>query len=218
MNPPPAGPDLPTEPEAPTAPSTAPGRAAAAIALAVAVGLVAAATLGSAGAWGGGTAPVGAAVGRPVTLAAVETYDDLPTTHTDEPVTYDQRPAVGGPHAGAWLDCGTYDEPVREENVVHDLEHGTVWFAVQDDLDAQARAELAALLPGNGILSPYPGLDAPLVVTVWGAQLRLSGPDDPRLPLFLERYGNAQTAPEPMASCDGGLSDPSGGTPTTTAV
>ena len=28
---------------------------------------------------------------------------------------YDPVPPVGGPHAPVWLDCGVYDEQVREE-------------------------------------------------------------------------------------------------------
>ena len=60
-------------------------------------------------------------------------------------------------------------------------------------------------------MSPYPGLDAPVVVTVWGRQLRLEGADDPRLGLFIARYGAGETAPEPFASCAGGLSDPDPG-------
>jgi hypothetical protein len=49
------------------------------------------------------------------------------------------------------------------------------------------------------------------VVTVWGAQLRLTGPGDPRLARFLEELGDGGTAPEAMASCEGGVTDPQGG-------
>ena len=31
-------------------------------------------------------------------------------------------------HDPVWLDCGAYDAPVRDENAVHDLEHGSVWI------------------------------------------------------------------------------------------
>jgi hypothetical protein len=55
------------------------------------------------------------------------------------------------------------------------------------------------------MLSPYPGLPAPVVVTVWDAQLDLKGADDPRLPTFLSFYGDGHTAPEAaFASCKGG--------------
>lgn len=141
----------------------------------------------------------------PVDLSAVVVYDDLPTTHVPDDVRYSVTPPPGGPHADRWLQCGVYDRPVRDANVVHALEHGTVWLTHAPDLDAQEVAELAAFLPDEGILSPYPGLDAPVVVTVWGRQLALTGADDPRLPLFLEAFGDGGTAPEPMASCEGGV-------------
>ncbi|MDI6908564.1 DUF3105 domain-containing protein [Nocardioides sp.] len=143
-------------------------------------------------------------------LAAVREYDGLSRAHTAADVDYPQTPPVGGPHAGAWLDCGVYDEPVRDENAVHDLEHGTVWITYDPDLDAADVATLADLLPANGILSPYAGLPAPVVVTVWGRQLELDGADDARLALFVRTFGGGETAPEPFASCAGGVTDPDG--------
>jgi uncharacterized protein DUF3105 len=94
---------------------------------------------------------------------------------------------------------------------VHDLEHGTVWITYDPALADADVAALEAVLPDDGIMSPYPNLPSPVVVTVWGAQLQLAGPDDPRLPLFLDELGDGGTAPEPMASCEGGTDDPQGG-------
>ena len=48
---------------------------------------------------------------------------------------YPTSPPAGGAHDAAWLDCGVYDEPIRDENAVHDLEHGTVWISYRPDLD-----------------------------------------------------------------------------------
>ncbi|MBC9731917.1 DUF3105 domain-containing protein [Nocardioides marmotae] len=144
-------------------------------------------------------------------LSEVVAVEDLSTEHTTGDVTYPHTPPIGGPHHPRWLDCGVYDEPVREENVVHDLEHGTVWITYDPDLSADDVAALAEQLPANGILSPYPDLPAPVVVTVWGRQLRLVGADDPRLGLFVETFGGGETAPEPFASCAGGVPDPQGG-------
>ena len=54
------------------------------------------------------------------------------------------------------------------------------------------------------------GHPAPVVVTVWNAQLRLTGADDPRLPTFLKFYGDGHTSPEgAFASCKGGKTMPS---------
>lgn len=139
-------------------------------------------------------------------LGEVRRYDDLARDHVDHPVGYPQSPPVGGAHYGAWADCGVYDAPLPDEVGTHDLEHGSFWFTYDPDaLDADQVAELADQLPENGIMSPYVGLDAPVVVTVWGRQLALTGPDDPRLALFLDEYAGGPTAPEPMASCAGGL-------------
>lgn len=141
------------------------------------------------------------------TLDDVRTYPDLPTTHVDGEVDYEQSPSVGGEHNAIWLDCGVYDEPVPEQHVTHDLEHGTVWLTYDpDEVDDDGVAALTDLLPQNGILSPYPGLGAPVVATVWGTQLDLEGPDDARLALFIESFGAGETAPEPFASCAGGAS------------
>ncbi len=149
----------------------------------------------------------------PPDLSEVVTYDDLPTTHVTEPVDYQQVPPVGGPHFGAWLDCGAYEEAVPDENAVHDLEHGAVWITHDPDLADEDVAALEAALPQNGIMSPYDGLPSPVVVTGWGAQLELTGADDPRLPLFVEEYDDGVTAPEPTASCAGGVTPGSDGQP-----
>ena len=138
-------------------------------------------------------------------LSAVQEYDGLSNQHVVGDIDYPQTPPVGGPHDPAWLDCGVYTESVRDENAVHDLEHGTVWITYQPELGDDDVEELAGLLPQNGIMSPYAGQDAPVVVTVWGRQLELTGPDDPRLPLFIKTFGGGVTAPEPFASCAGGV-------------
>jgi len=145
------------------------------------------------------------------TLDDVHVYGGLRADHTDDDVDYDQAPPVGGPHDPAWLNCGAYDVPVRDENTVHSLEHGTVWITYNDDVSEDDVRELEGLLPDEGILSPYPAQDAPVVITVWGRQLELESADDPRLELFLEEFGDGHTAPEPMASCFGGVDETESG-------
>jgi hypothetical protein len=141
--------------------------------------------------------------GAEVSLDDVQEYDPQPS-HDNGDLDYPQSPPVGGAHNDVWLDCGVYDEPVPEENIVHDLEHGTVWIAYEPGLDGDQVEALEAVLPQNGILAPYDDLRAPVVVTVWGRQLDLTGADDQRLPLFIEEFSEGVTAPEPFASCAGG--------------
>jgi hypothetical protein len=145
-------------------------------------------------------------------VQGIQLYPGLSTEHRDDvDIDYPESPPVGGPHDSEWLQCGAYDEPVRNENVVHDLEHGSVWITYEPGLPTDDVAGLEELLPDNGILSPYPDLGSPVVVTVWGAQLYVDGADDPRLPDFIRDFGDGSTSPEPFASCEGGLTDPQGG-------
>lgn len=153
-------------------------------------------------------------VAGPVNLDDVQFFKEVDNGHTGGDVDYDQVPPIGGPHDPAWLDCGRYDEPVRDENAVHDLEHGAVWITYDPDLGADDVDALERVLPDNGILSPYDGLPAPVVVTVWARQLQLTGADDPRLEAFLGVYDDGRTSPEPFASCAGGVSEPDGGNST----
>jgi hypothetical protein len=142
-------------------------------------------------------------------LKAVQTFDYVGAQHTTDPVTYAQTPPAGGPHDPVWQDCGDYPQPLRNENVVHSLEHGTVWVTYRPDLApadvAKLQSALDAVKDGKTILSPYPDLPAPAVITVWNAQLDLKGADDPRLATFISVYGDGHTAPEAaVASCAGG--------------
>jgi Protein of unknown function (DUF3105) len=142
-------------------------------------------------------------------LSAVQTYSYVGGQHTTDPVTYAQTPPAGGPHDPVWEDCGVYTQQLRNENAVHSLEHGTVWIAYRPGLPASGvqtlESALGAVKSKKTILSPYPGLPAPAVVTVWNAQLDLTSVDDPRLATFIDFYGDGHTAPEAAtASCAGG--------------
>jgi Protein of unknown function (DUF3105) len=201
LAPPPAGPEAPTQRR----------RLPVVLALGAALLVVAAAvTVPLAVRGDAGDEPSGATA----ELDAVKVYDDLTAVHTSADVDYPQTPPVGGPHDPVWLDCGVYDQPVRDENAVHDLEHGTVWITYAPDLGSADVESLADALPQNGILSPHDGLKAPVVVTVWGRQLELTGADDPRLELFIDTFGGGVTAPEPFASCAGGVREPTRGSGT----
>ena len=143
----------------------------------------------------------------PANLDAVRVFEGVHHVHTDSDVDYPTSPPVGGPHDPQWLDCGVYDAPVRNENAVHDLEHGTVWISYRPGLDEADVGTLTRALPDNGILAPYDDLPASVVITVWGRQLRLTGADDPRLEMFLAGFSDGHTAPEPFASCAGGIDE-----------
>ncbi len=145
-------------------------------------------------------------------LADVKTYTGLTQNHVKGAVTYKQTPPVGGDHDPVWLNCGIYTSPVRNENAVHDLEHGAVWITYRPDLAKADVQKLTAVAKGQTYLdlSPYPGLPAPVVVSAWGKQLILTGASDPRLEAFIKKYKQGAQTPEPGAACTGGTGTPNG--------
>ncbi len=146
----------------------------------------------------------------PAHIAGVVTYTNLARNHVPGAVTYPQTPPVGGPHNGVWLNCGIYDAPVANENAVHSLEHGAVWLTYLPSLPSRDVDTLRSLVSGHDyvILSPYPGLPTPVVISAWGLQLRVQSASDPRLAQFIAKYAQGPQTPEPGASCTGGTGTP----------
>ncbi|MEV7692577.1 DUF3105 domain-containing protein [Microbacterium sp. NPDC089189] len=142
-------------------------------------------------------------------IEGVETFDNG-NDHVQGTVDYPQNPPAGGPHNQYWLNCGIYDQPVPNENAVHSMEHGAVWVTYDADLVSEADlATLRANFPQSyTLLSPYEGLDSPIVLSAWNAQLKIDDAADPRVADFFEEYWRSQNAPEPNAVCSGAIDAP----------
>jgi len=137
----------------------------------------------------------------------VKTYNvGPPGQHPTGDVDYEQSPPAGGPHNPVWQNCGYYDQPVRDENAVHSLEHGAVWITYSPDLPQDQVTELQNIAQGQSyiLVSPYPGLDSPVVASAWGKQVALDGTGDPDLESFIKAYRLGPQTPEPGAVCTGG--------------
>jgi hypothetical protein len=147
--------------------------------------------------------------------------------HVDGPVTYSITPPVGGPHDGVWMNAGVYTKPIPSERAVHNMEHGAVWITYQPDLPASEVAALTAFVAKQSLiaekgetatgvtttnsnryldLSPWAtgALPAPIVMSAWGHQLRLTSATDPRMQKFVDTFRNSPTySPEYGAAVDG---------------
>lgn len=123
-------------------------------------------------------------------------------------VAYEKAPPDGGRHDQVWATCNgvVYDTPVRNEHMVHSLEHGAVWIAYNaDEVTGDDLSSLEDLVDGQPylLMSPYPGLDQPVSLQAWGHQLKLDDVDDERIDQFIAALReNEYTTPEPGASCD----------------
>jgi hypothetical protein len=142
-------------------------------------------------------------------IEGLETFENT-ANHVDTAVDYEQTPPAGGDHNAIWLNCGVYTEPVPNENAVHSLEHGAVWVTydpaqVSDDDIAALEAQLPSTYT---VLSPYEGMDTPIAVSAWNAQLKVDAADDERIEEFVRAYWRSTNAPEPNAACTGAFDAP----------
>lgn len=126
----------------------------------------------------------------------------------DQRVAYTVSPPMGGAHDQYWAACNgvVYPNAVRTENMVHSLEHGTVWIAYNPDkVSGSALDALSVRVTGKPytMMSPYPGLDSAISLQSWGHELKLDDPNDPRIDQFIQALRrNQYTHPEVGASCE----------------
>lgn len=139
-----------------------------------------------------------------------QVFDPIESPHVETTVDYEVTPPVAGPHSSTWLNCGIYEQEVPAENVLHSLEHSAVWVTYNpDDVSGDDLSALRRLMPSSyTILSPYPDLDAPVVVSAWGVQVAADGVDDPRIVDFVVKHRLSPTSPEPGGPCTQGLDGP----------
>lgn len=140
-------------------------------------------------------------------LEAVTTAHYAAGNHVAGWIDYKENPPVGGPHNIAWQNCGVYDAPIHNEHAVHSMEHGAVWITYRPDLPPDQIQTLRRVAADDFVLlSPYPGLTAPVVASAWNHQIRLDDASDPRLQAFIDQYkSNPATTPEFGASCAGAI-------------
>lgn len=121
-------------------------------------------------------------------------------------LSYPEHPPVGGPYNALWQSCGVYTRPLYDEYAVHTLARGALWVTYRPGLPAEELAALRTLLADQpaALLSPYPGLPVPIVMTAWNRQLPAARADDPRLTRFLTEVMAENSVPEPDAGCEGG--------------
>jgi hypothetical protein len=123
-------------------------------------------------------------------------------------VAYDRYPPVGGPHDAEWAACNgdVYTTAVRNENMVHPLEHGAIWITYNPATIAAGDLDKLKALVTNKTyiyMSPYPNLDSPISLQAWAHQLKVTSASDIRIKQFITALQQNQfIAPEPGGNCD----------------
>ena len=139
----------------------------------------------------------------------VKTYPATTSNIVEGKIKYKRNPPTNGDHSSMWQNCGFYSQPIQKETVVHSLDHGVVWITYRPGL---SQGQIDALRPYGGekyvIVSPYPGLPAPVVATSWRNQLYLNGAEDPRLRKFVNEFRISEISPLSGNRCVGGVGKP----------
>lgn len=139
----------------------------------------------------------------------VKTFPATTNETVDGNIDYARRPPTNGDHAKLWQNCGFYSEPIDDRTAVHSMDHGVVWISYRPDLPADQVQELRSYGDEEYVIvSPYPGLPAPVAVTAWRNQLKLDGVDDPRLRQFVDQFRNSELAPLSGNRCIDGVGEP----------
>ena len=140
------------------------GALVAAVAVALAVGL--------GGGDDGGSDARAALEAAGCTLTAVEALPGRHsvTTPDGKSDAWNTDPPTSGPHYEVPAIWGSYDQPVNQAQLVHNLEHGGIAIQYGDDVPAGTVEHLKSFVqhhPRGTILAPYPSLGNTIALGAW---------------------------------------------------
>jgi hypothetical protein len=133
--------------------------------------------------------------------------DRLHIAFGEKHVPYTSNPPSSGPHYSLEglgpIACQVYDKEIKDESVVHNLEHGAVWITYKDINDHDLAQKLSAIAKNFSkvVLSPRAANDSRIALVSWERVLKLDKFDKTKIEDFIKLYRNSKLAPEPLASC-----------------
>lgn len=115
---------------------------------------------------------------------------------------YNSNPPTSGSHWLVPANWGSYNEPLPDEVLVHNLEHGGIWISyknVDDNVVTQLEA-IAGKYDQAVILAPRPQNDTAVALASWGRLEKLDVFDADRVESFIQ--ANINNSPEPLVSLE----------------
>lgn len=118
------------------------------------------------------------------------------STHVNEgeSVSYATSPPASGNHWPVPAPCNFYTDPVPDERVVHNMEHGQIVVSYNLPEESQVSALRDALNDIGlnnvwGLARPYSGIEpGQVVLSTWGVIDSFLGVDAARMETFFENY------------------------------
>lgn len=107
---------------------------------------------------------------------------------------YNSNPPSSGPHYGEWARGGFYDEPLSDEQLIHNLEHGDIWISYHPDISDKAKETLKSFAGRYIVVSPRLENEGSVSLVAWGRvdtlDIENGFIDEGRIRDFISRYDN----------------------------
>lgn len=106
---------------------------------------------------------------------------------------YNSDPPTSGPHYPTPTKNGVHDEPIADETLIHNMEHGYVWISYRPDVSDDIKNKLKKFVQDDDwkmVLAPRAQNDAPIALASWGRNLKLSDYDEDQIKKFRDSYRN----------------------------
>lgn len=135
---------------------------------------------------------------RPGESIAIQGREHIPVG--SEHPEYNSNPPTSGSHDAQPTDWGVYQKELKDENVIHSMEHGGIWISYQPSIDDEMKEKLEAIgkkYSGSVVVSPRAKNDSLIALASWGRLEKLSSFDKERIVEFIKR--NKNKSPEPIA-------------------
>lgn len=114
----------------------------------------------------------------------------LGATHSE----YNSNPPSSGWHYDSPARGGFYDEPLHDEQVVHNLEHGDIWIAYHPRVSDEVKSVLKKFAGRYVVVSPRSGNEGDISLVAWRRvdtfNVGNEVVDEGRILDFISRYDN----------------------------
>ena len=117
----------------------------------------------------------------------------------DEHPPYNSVPATSGWHYNAPAPWGVHAEFIKDEVLIHNLEHGGVGIHYSCEggcPELVSKLEDIANKVTEIILSPYPNMSTTIALNAWNYQDAFNEFDEDRIEKFVRAHVNSHNAPE----------------------
>jgi len=107
---------------------------------------------------------------------------------------YNSNPPSSGSHYASTARGGFYEEPLPDERIIHNLEHGDVWIAYHPDISDEIKDTLESFAGQYVVVSPRSENEGDISLVAWGRvdtfNIENEVADEGRIRDFIKRYDN----------------------------